>query len=42
MAVGAARSGTFLLCLFLRTMPSLELVLAAFVVSAGVVLSIKE
>jgi len=33
---------TALLCLFLRTMPGWELVLAAFLVSGGVVLSLRE
>jgi drug/metabolite transporter (DMT)-like permease len=33
---------TMLLCLFLKTMPGIELILAALLVSSGVVLSMKE
>lgn len=33
---------TFLLCFFLRTLPGLELIVAAFLVSSGVLLSVRE
>ncbi len=42
LAAGTPVLSTFLLCLFLRSVPGPELVIAAFLVSGGVLLSVTE